>query len=324
MKTLCAIGEALLDLIPQTKGQRLKDVQVFKRVAGGAPANVAASVAKLGGQAKFLTKLSCDAFGDYILESMQECHIDTSAIVRTKDYDTSLAFVSLAEDGNRDFKFFRKTAADLQYSQDDIPATILTDCGFVHFCSVSLVESPMRYAHVALLQKAKEKAVPICFDPNLRLSLWNDDEGLKKTVLDFLPYADILKLSDEELAFITGKHHMEDALDELFQYGCSMILYTLGKDGVTLYLRDGRKLHAPGCMVKVKDTTGAGDSFIGSFLYCLLQYPNDLLVYTDEELLSFLTFANAYAACTTTKEGALAALATKEEFEAFQKANNNL
>lgn len=322
MKTLCAIGEALIDFIPQTKGQRLKDVQEFKRVAGGAPANVAASVAKLGGHAKFLTKLSNDAFGDYILESMQACHIDTSAIVRTDDYDTSLAFVSLAEDGNRDFKFFRKTAADLQYCKEDIPASIVTDCGFVHFCSVSLVESPMRYAHIAVLDQAKAEGVPICFDPNLRLSLWNDDEGLKKTVLEFMPYADVLKLSDEELEFITGKTRIEDALDELFQYGCQMILYTLGKDGVNLYLRDGRTLHAPGCRVCVKDTTGAGDSFIGSFLYCLLQNPNALLGYSDDELVSFLTFANQYAACTTTREGALAALATKEEFEVFQKEHN--
>lgn len=319
MKAICAIGEALIDFIPQVKGERLKDVVSFKRVAGGAPANVAASVAKLGGHAKFITKLSSDPFGEYILNSMKDSGIDVSAVVRTDDYDTSLAFVSLASDGNRDFKFFRKTAADLQYSTDDIPDDIYVNCGCVHFCSVSLIESPMKLAHKKLIKEAKKQHIPISFDPNLRLTLWNDDEGLKQTVHEFLPYADILKLSDEELTFITGKNTIEDALEDLFACGCTFILYTLGKDGVELYTRDGRKYCASGFNVSVKDTTGAGDSFIGAFLYCILESDKALLDYNDKELKSFLVFANAYAACTTTKEGALSALATRSEFDIFRQ-----
>ena len=201
---LCVIGEALIDFIPQRKGCALKDVEGFTRVAGGAPANVAGAAARLGVPAMVLTQLGADAFGDYIIQSLKGSGIDTSHILQTKEHDTSLSFVSLREDGNRDFKFYRRTAADLQYSPDNITEDILDDCGMVHFCSVSLVDSPMKEAHRKLLDLATEKGILISFDPNLRLSLWNDDEALKRAVLEFLPYADILKLSDEELDNVAG------------------------------------------------------------------------------------------------------------------------
>lgn len=298
MKKLCAIGEALIDFIPEKKGQRLKDVASFKKVAGGAPANVAAAVAKLNGKASFITQLGEDAFGDYIISCLQQCHIDTSFIKQTSEYDTSLAFVSLADDGNRDFKFYRRTAADLQFSKNDIQDAMLTNVGYVHFCSVSLVESPMKEAHRTLLQKALDQQIPICFDPNLRLSLWDD----------------------EEVEFITGKNNIEDALPALFSGRCEFVIYTMGKDGACLYTKDGRKLFSSGYQVNVVDTTGAGDSFIGAFLYKLLDNYQPLAQYQDNELLSFLSFANAYAAYTTTKEGALAAMANQEELQAFMNS----
>lgn len=238
MKTLCAIGEALIDFIPEKKGQRLKDVVSFKKVAGGAPANVAGAVAKLGGRSTFLTKLGADAFGDYIIECLNDSHIDTTHIKQDSNYDTSLAFVSLAQDGNRDFKFYRRTAADLQFSKEDINDSVLDDCGFVHFCSVSLVQSPMKHAHITLIEKAIEKGVPICFDPNLRLSLWDDEEDLKRTVQQFIPYANVLKISDEEVEFITGCNTIEEALPSLFKHRCELLIYTMGKDGVTLFTKD--------------------------------------------------------------------------------------
>lgn len=317
MKTLCAIGEALIDFIPEKKGQRLKDVVSFKKVAGGAPANVAGAVAKLGGRATFLTKLGADAFGDYIIECLKDSHINTSYIKQDENYDTSLAFVSLAEDGNRDFKFYRRTAADLQFCKEDIDERVLEDCGFVHFCSVSLVDSPMKQAHISLVEMAIERDVPICFDPNLRLSLWDDEEKLKHTVNEFIPYANILKISDEEVEFITGCKTIEEALPSLFAYRCELLIYTMGKDGVTLFTKDGNKIYVPGYKIDVVDTTGAGDSFIGAFLYKVLENEKPLLSYQDKEFIEFLTFSNAYAAYTTTKEGALSAMANKEEIKQF-------
>ena len=134
---LYAIGEALIDFIPQEKGKRLKDVTGFVRVAGGAPANVAGACAKLGGHAGLITQLGEDAFGDYIVECCEKSGIDTSYILRSADADTALAFVSLAADGNRDFKFYRRSCADLMLSPDHIREEMLKDCGIVHFCSVS-------------------------------------------------------------------------------------------------------------------------------------------------------------------------------------------
>lgn len=317
MKTLCAIGEALIDFIPEEKGKRLKDVVNFKRVAGGAPANVAGAVAKLGGDAVFLTMLGRDSFGDYIIDCLQKCRIDTSFIRQSDEYDTSLAFVSLAQDGNRDFKFYRRTAADLQFNENDVTEAMLDHCGFVHFCSVSLVESPMKYAHKKLVEMAIERQINICFDPNLRLSLWDDEKLLKATIQEFIPYANILKISDEEVLFITGCEDIEDALPALFAHRCELVIYTMGKDGVTLFTNDGRKLHVPGYQVDVIDTTGAGDSFIGAFLSCVLHDEKPLLSYCDDELQTFLRFSNAYAAYTTTKEGALDAMADRDEIERF-------
>ncbi len=322
---LCVIGEALIDFIPQRKGCALKDVEGFTRVAGGAPANVAGAAARLGVPAMVLTQLGADAFGDYIIQSLKGSGIDTSHILQTKEHDTSLSFVSLREDGNRDFKFYRRTAADLQYSPDNITEDILDDCGMVHFCSVSLVDSPMKEAHRKLLDLATEKGILISFDPNLRLSLWNDDEALKRAVLEFLPYADILKLSDEELEFITGCTDIEAALPELLQGRCRYIIYTQGKEGASLY-RKGERIVSKGHQVDVVDTTGAGDSFIGAgdsfigaFLYCLLKEGNgNLEEISSEQLKNHLDFANLYAAHTTTIAGALDAMADQQELAEFR------
>lgn len=185
----------------------------------------------------------------------------------------------------------------------------------IHFCSVDLVESPMKEAHKRLIQMAMEKNVLISFDPNLRFSLWNDLNQLKETVNEFIPYADILKISDEELEFITGYANTEEAIPKLLRGRVKYVIYTKGKDGAQLYSKNGM-VEAPGYSVQVRDTTGAGDSFIGAFLYCILRDEiEDLTSVDDKTLIEYLKYANAYGAYTTTKEGALAAMATREEME---------
>ena len=316
---LCGIGEALIDFIPDVKGERLKDVPSFTRVAGGAPANVIGAVTKLGIPSKMLTKLGDDPFGDYIIDVLNDAGIDTSNIERDQEGETALAFVSLAVDGNRDFKFYRKNSADLRYSVDDIPENILDDCGMIHFCSVDLVESPMKEAHKKLIDMAIEQGVKVSFDPNLRFSLWDDLDALKKTVNDFIPYADIIKISDEELEFITGKTDIKDAVPDLLSGRAKYVIYTKGADGAEIYTKDG-VVEAPGYSIDVRDTTGAGDSFIGAFLFCILRDEiDDLDSVSKDKLYEYLDFANAYAANTSTKEGALAAMATMDEIQEWIK-----
>ena len=162
----------------------------------------------------------------------------------------------------------------------------------------------------------KEK---VSIDPNLRFSLWDDLDQLKETVNDFLKYADIIKISDEELEFITGHTDIKDALDGLYANRAKYVIYTKGADGAEVYTRNGM-VEASGYKIDVRDTTGAGDSFIGAFLYCLLNDEvEDLESVSDDTLRNYLDFANAYAANTTTKEGALAAMADRAEMDEWMK-----
>ncbi len=319
MKQLVTIGEALIDFIPNTKGLPLKDVEGFKRVAGGAPANVAAAFSKLGGISTMLTQVGDDAFGDYIIESFKKANINTEHIKKNKNFDTSLAFVSLKNDGNREFKFYRRTAADLNYGKDDIPVNILDNVGAIHFCSVDLVESPMKYAHLKLIEMAKENNTLISFDPNLRFALWDDHLELKTTVIKFIKLSDIVKISDEELEFITGHKDINKALPKLFEGNCKVLIYTMGPNGAMIFTKDNHE-HIHGNNVNTIDTTGAGDSFIGSFLFSLLRDGQlDLEKISMDTLKRYLEFSNIYAACTTTKLGGLDAMSTLEEIDIFKE-----
>ena len=202
---------------------------------------------------------------------------------------------------------------------EDNPENILDDCGMIHFCSVDLVESPMKEAHKKLIDMAIEQGVKVSFDPNLRFSLWDDLDALKKTVNDFIPYADIIKISDEELEFITGKTDIKDAVPDLLSGRAKYVIYTKGADGAEIYTKDG-VVEAPGYSIDVRDTTGAGDSFIGAFLFCILRDEiDDLDSVSKDKLYEYLDFANAYAANTSTKEGALAAMATMDEIQEWIK-----
>lgn len=321
-KGLCTIGELLIDFIPDEKGKRLKDVASFTKAAGGAPANVAGAVSKLGIYSMMYTKVGNDAFGDYLIECLKEKNVDTSKILKSDHYDTSLAFVSLADDGNREFKFYRRTAADLQLSKEEINISALDKCGIVHFCSVDLIESKMKDTHRYLIENAIEKGLIISFDPNLRFSLWDDLDKLKETVHDFMKYANILKLSDEELEFITGETDIEKALPFLLKDRCEIVLYTKGKDGVELYTKN-MKVCASGYKVNVVDTTGAGDSFIGSFLYQLLNDEVKDLNLSYETYFKYLDFSNLYAAYITTQPGGLASMCDLQTIQTFKKSVSN-
>lgn len=224
-----------------------------------------------------------------------------------------LAFVSLKEDGNRDFAFYRKNSADLHLTEDEIPDNILDDCGMIHFCSVNLVESSMKQAHYKLITMAKEKGLLISFDPNLRLSLWKNEDCLGKTVNAFLPLADIVKISDEELEFITRKTNIEDiSFVRKYKMCC---VYTMGKDGAAVYIKNLKAVSQEYC-VDVVDTTGAGASFIGTFEYQLLRDGvENIETVSKETFEEYLEFANAYAAYTTTKAGALSSMATASKME---------
>lgn len=319
MRNFYSIGEVLIDFIPLQKGRALKDVVGFERVPGGAPANVAVAVARFGGKAYMITKLGMDAFGDFLLEQLQQAGVNTETVKRTNEANTGLAFVSLRHDGERDFSFYRNPSADLLLSEKEIEDGWFEDGDILHFCSVDLVESPMKKAHIKAIHLAKEKGSIISFDPNVRIPLWNNPETCRKTILEFVPMAHILKISEEELEFITGISNINEAIQSLFTGDVRAIIYTKGAEGVELYLK-GEVYQSPGYRVEVQDTTGAGDAFIGGFLYQLLE--KGVRQETLEKILrehhqEVLSFANASGALTTSGKGAIPSIPTKDEINCF-------
>ncbi|OES46391.1 carbohydrate kinase family protein [Domibacillus iocasae] len=321
MGTLYSIGEVLIDFIPLQKGQALKDVVSFERAPGGAPANVAAAVSKLGGKSAMITKLGADAFGDFLLEKLDEAGVETKHVIRTNEANTALAFVSLREDGERDFSFYRKPCADLLMTEDEVDESLFASGDILHFCSVDLVESPMKHAHIKAINSAKQRGALVSFDPNVRLPLWDSPDACRETILAFIPKAHLVKISDEELEFITGLSDEKAAIDSLFTGDVKAVVYTRGAAGATLFV-NGAEIQADGFSVQVQDTTGAGDAFIGSFLFKMLEAGTtlenmeDVLVRNGKEIVRF---ANAAGAFTTTGKGAISALPSPQQMENMLK-----
>ena len=313
--SLVAIGEALIDFIPDRKGCEFCDVSAFSPAPGGAPANVTAAFSKLGGNARMITQLGKDPFGDMIIKTLDDSGVDTSAVSRTDKANTALAFVSLSRNGNRTFSFYRNPSADMLLAPEQIIPDMFDDCTFLHFCSVSLGDFPMKDAHRTAILLARKSGAVISFDPNLRFMLWDDKEDLKRVVLEFMPEADILKVSDEELEFITGETDLEKALPKLLVGNVKLVIYTCGADGAYAANREGIA-YAPGHEVITADTTGAGDCFIGAFLRCLELNgikKDDLDKIPSGKLKAYLAFANACSAVSVTRKGAIPSYPTLEE-----------
>lgn len=315
MSKLYAIGELLIDFTPTEQNASLSAVEQFTKNAGGAPANVAAVCAKLEQQAALVTQVGQDAFGDFLVETLKKVDVDTNYIVQSVEGETSLAFVSLTGDGARDFLFYRRHAVDLLYNKEQLPPNLLTNKDILHFCSVNLVESPMKHAHVALIEQAHQAGSLVSFDPNVRLPLWNDGKACQQTILEFLPKAHIVKLSEEELLFLTAIEDEKTAVHSLFQGKVQVLIITRGAEGASLYTKN---LHVkvPADNVHAIDTTGAGDAFIGALLATLLSKQItaiNLVDFCQQHATFLLTFANSYAGASTEKHGAIPSYLTKQE-----------
>ncbi|MGN0155228.1 MAG: carbohydrate kinase [Lachnospiraceae bacterium] len=317
MRKLIGIGEALIDMIPTESGKMIKEVGAFSPIVGGAPANVCGAFSKLGGQSYMITQLGKDPFGDKIIDNFTQYHIGCEYISRTEKANTALAFVALKEDGNREFSFYRKPSADMLLEPEQIRKEWFHDAFALHFCSVSLGDTPMKLAHKKAIEYALESNCIISFDPNLRFNLWDSKEALREEVLEFLPYAHVLKVSDEELEFITGIKDETEAIKKLFVGNVSLVLYTKGAEGADAYTNK-LSAHADGVNVKAVDTTGAGDAFIGSFLFNLgkaMEAGNTIEDMSLESLEQMLQFSNRYCAKSVLKSGAIASYPTDAEMK---------
>lgn len=250
-----------------------KDACAFRATAGGAPANVCAVAAKLGAKTRYIGKLSTDGLSDIIVDRFKSCGVDMQSVVRDCRYRTAIALVTLSDDGDRNFSFYRDNTADLMLCEEDIKADAFDKGDILHFCSVGLVESPSKLAHKKAVALAKEKGATVSFDVNIRTELYPNAEACRSAVLEFLPYADIVKVTEEELRFVTGEVDEKEGVKKLFELApCAKIVFiTRGANGADAYDRSLNGVHQDALKIRATDTTGAGDCFVASMLYNILQ-----------------------------------------------------
>lgn len=314
MKILC-IGEALIDMICTDKGRSLSDGNHFLKKPGGAPTNVAAAIAALGGKVELAAKVGNDPFGKQLIQVMQEFGVSTRWMLADDTHFTTFAFVSLMEDGERDFVFNR--GADGQLSREEVDAIDLDEVSIIHFGSATgFLPGPLQAAYQSLLQKALQKNIFISFDPNYRHLLFpNDTQTFIDQSWNFLKACHFFKLSDEEAKLITGAITVNDAAAILLEKTTAVFTITLGKEG-TLFGFQGKTTIIPSIPVKPVDTTGAGDAFVGAVLYQLCDKTLDAIQsLTLAEWNRIITNGNKAGARTCEYLGAM---------EAFKHLNNQI
>ena len=314
MKVLC-IGEALIDMICTDRGSRLADGQNFLKKAGGAPANVAAAIAALGAEVDMAAKVGKDPFGQHLIDLLNEMGVSTKWVIQDPSSFTTFAFVSLMEDGERDFYFNR--GADGQLSMQDLAGLDLSDYAIVHFGSATgFLPGPLQSTYIDLLNKAKAAGALISFDPNYRHLLFpNNTADFVTQSWHFIQACDFFKLSDEEAMLITGLDSVASAAAALGAKTNAVFAITLGKEGTLLATSHGTEIISSIPITPI-DATGAGDAFVGAVLYQLLgTKPDAIQNLSIEQWRTIITNANKAGARTCEYMGAM---------EAFKHLNNSI
>ncbi|MCA9907237.1 MAG: fructokinase [Anaerolineae bacterium] len=309
MSIVC-MGEVLIDFVALESGVTVGEASGFVKAPGGAPANVCVAAARLGMPAAFLGQVGDDPFGHHLADVLRREGIDVRGLLFSHEARTMLAFVSLGADGERSFSFYRNPSADMLLRPEEVVYDVIDDKRIFHYGSITMIDEPSRSALVAALEYARDHGLIISYDPNLRLNLWPDAETARAGMIAGLDYATVLKVSEEELEFITGG----DDVTPLWRDGMKLIVVTRGAAGSSAFTRSTRA-DAPGFAVTSVDTTGAGDGFVAGMLAGVLEYGAE----NAEKLPDMLRFANAVGAITTTKKGAIPALPTRAEALAFMK-----
>ncbi len=307
-----ALGELLIDFTDNGVSRQVNTI--FEANPGGAPCNVLAMLNQLGRKTAFMGKVGVDIFGNKLKGVLDEVGIDTSALLMDPDVRTTLAFVQTFADGDRDFSFYRNPGADMMLTEGEVDEEMLAQCRVFHFGTLSMTHDEVRKATKKAIAIAKENGAVISFDPNLRPPLWSSLDLAKEQVDYGLRQCDVLKISDNEIQWFTGKEDYDEGIKVLQDtYHIPLILLSMGKEGSRAYYRDLRVERAPYLQENTIETTGAGDTFGGSCLNFVLEYGLDGL---DEEKLSYmLSFANAAASLITTRKGALRVMPKPEEVE---------
>ena len=311
-----ALGELLIDFA--MSGQSEQGNNVFEACPGGAPCNVLAMLNKLGKKTAFLGKVGNDQFGKLLKATIEEIGIDAAGLLMDEDVRTTLAFVHTFADGDRDFSFYRNPGADMMLAEDEVNYDMIRDTKVFHLGTLSMTDEPVRTATKKALDVAKEAGCLISFDPNLRPPLWKSLDTAKEMMEYGFGYCDILKISDNEIQFVSGKEDYDEGIQYLQEkYNIPLIFLTLGKDGSRAYYKGNMVEAAPFLQENTIETTGAGDTFGGCVLHYILQHGLEDL--TEDNLTEMLRFANAAAALITTRKGALRVMPSKVEINAIME-----
>jgi fructokinase len=306
--SVVSLGELLIDFVALEHGVSVGEASGFKKAPGGAPANVAVAVARLGHPSAFLGQVGDDPFGHYLAGVLEADKVDVSGLRYSAEARTALAFVSLRADGERSFMFYRHPSADMLMRPEDVAFDVLRDKQIYHFGSVTMIHEPSKSATLKAAEVARNNGMLISYDPNLRLALWPSADAAREGMLAGFDYATVVKVSEEEVEFLTGSHDVTS----LWRDSIKVIAVTQGAGGAILYTRNSQQ-HIAGFNVKAVDTTGAGDGFVAGLLVGILEHKEDYLT----KLEPIARFANAVGALTTTQLGAIPALPTRAAVEQF-------
>lgn len=312
MADITALGELLIDFT--SCGKNGQGQNLFAQNPGGAPANVAVAVSRLGGKSAFIGKVGNDMHGRFLADTLKENGVDCEALISDGEYFTTLAFVDIKEDGEREFSFARKHGADKMLRIEDIPVEKIKESIIFHFGSVSLTDEPSRSATLFAAETAKNEGITVAYDPNYRASLWGNETEATFHMRSALKFADLVKLSDEETELLTGEKDYFKAAEKLVKNGAKIAVVTLGKDGAFVCTEEG-SFKADGIKADAVDCTGAGDSFWGAFLLKIAQDGRKPEKFSLEELKSFTDFANAAASFCVEHHGAIPSLPTLSDTE---------
>lgn len=301
------MGEVLIDFMPVDPGLRVGTIGAFDPAPGGAPANVAVGLARLGVRSAFLGRTAADGFGRFLLRSLADAGVDVDCLRIAPDARTPVAFVSLDEQGEREFLFYGEPMAG--FSPADLDLEVVAAAPLLHFGSIGLIDPAARDASLLAVETACRHGRLVSFDANLRLSLWRDRETADRMIRRGIAKAAIVKLSDEELEFLTGTSEPAAGGRALWHDGLRLLVVTHGRQGCSFLTRDACG-HVPGTTVATVDTTGAGDAFVAALLAGILEDVGT--AFTAERLRSICRFANAAGALTTTSAGAIPALPDRD------------
>ncbi|KAL4287686.1 hypothetical protein HN51_055337 [Arachis hypogaea] len=312
-------GEMLIDFVPDTAGVSLAESRAFIKAPGGAPANVACAISKLGGNSAFVGKVGDDEFGKMLVDILNQNGVNTDGVCFDREARTALAFVTLRKDGEREFMFYRNPSADMMLKESELNIGLIKKAKIFHYGSISLISEPCRSAHLAAMKAAREAGALLSYDPNVRLPLWPSPDTARSGIKSIWFDADFIKVSDDEVNFLTqGDAEKEEVVMSLWHDKLKLLLVTDGEKGCR-YFTKKFKGRVTGFSVKPVDTTGAGDSFVGSFLASVAR---DSSIFDKEQnLREALTFSNACGAICTTQKGAIPALPTRSEAEKFISGN---